>query len=132
MIENSLRKNKKSKEEQMEAGKLAVLARKWVVAMNDRQLDDVLALYADDADHNTPAFDGGTIQGNDALRRWWEAAFQSLPSLRYELQTITAQDPDRVVIEYQRCVDDENPMMVAEVFEVDEEGLIIHSRVYRG
>ncbi len=116
----------------MDIEKLSDIVRAWVQAMNERKLDDVLALYADDADHNTPAFDGGVIKGKDALRRWWETAFDGLPSLRYELQTITAQAPDRVVIEYERCVEDEDPMMVAEVFEVNEEGLIIHSRVYRG
>lgn len=116
----------------MEAGKLATLARHWVCRMNEKNLDAVLALYADDADHITPASSDGAIVGKSDLKRWWETAFQNLPSLNYELRTITAQDPDRVVIEYKRCVENEDPIIVAEVFEVNEKGLIIHSRVYRG
>ena len=122
----------------MELSQLATLARKWIIAMNEHIVEDVLALYADDARHISPALraqqpeTNGIIYGKDALRSWWTDAFKRLPTLRYCLQTITAQAPNRVVIEYQRLVDGEEPFLVAEVFELNNDGFIQESRVYRG
>ena len=116
----------------MEAGKLSAIVRTWVDEMNAKNLDAVLALYADDADHITPASENAILQGKKDMRNWWETTLQGIPSLLCELRTITAQPPNRVVIEYKRCADDETTIMVAVVFEFNKDGLIAHSRAYQG
>ncbi len=122
----------------MEATKLSAIARMWIDAMNAHDVEGVLKLYAEDADHISPRLrmlyrsTDEVIEGKDTLRKWFARSFDRFPTLKYELQTITAQAPDRVIIEYKRTAQGEKPTMVAEVFEVNEAGLILHSRVYLG
>jgi predicted SnoaL-like aldol condensation-catalyzing enzyme len=70
------------------------------------------------------------IIGKQALREWWQDAFDRLPSLNYKVTSLTANG-DRVFMEYVRSVDGEENMLVAEVLIV-REGKIIASRVYHG
>ena len=69
-------------------------------------------------------------RGKPALEAWWTEAMIRLPSLRYEEVSVTA-DEKRAFIEYLRHVTGETPLLVAEVFEI-ENGLIVASRVYHG
>jgi 8-oxo-dGTP pyrophosphatase MutT (NUDIX family) len=117
-------------------GGLCGIARRWLQAFNDRDLDALLALYADDAVHVSPKLRAarpetlGRIAGKSALREWWQGAFARLPELRYQSQSLTADD-DRVFMEYLRIVPGEPPLPVAEVLEV-RDGLIHGSRVFHG
>jgi hypothetical protein len=112
------------------------IALKWFEAFNTHQLENLLALYADDAQHFSPKLKirkpetNGLVVGKEALRAWWQDAFERLPSLHYEVTTLTA-NLERVFMEYVRKVDGEENMLVAEVLQV-KNGLIIASRVYHG
>lgn len=112
------------------------IAEAWHAAFEARDLDALLALYADDATHTSPKIrtlhpeTGGKLAGKAAMREWWADAFRRLPSLRYITTSITA-DPDRVLLEYLRRVDGEPDMPIAEVFDV-RGGLIVASRVFHG
>lgn len=112
------------------------LARLWLQAFNQKDLDGLLSLYADTCRHTSPKIralhpeTGGELRGKAALRGWWEKAFKHLPGLVYEETALTADD-ERVVLEYVRRVPGEPPMLVAEVFEVVA-GRIAASRVYHG
>lgn len=68
--------------------------------------------------------------GKDALRSWWQDAFDRLPSLYYKVTSLTANS-DRVFMEYTRSVEGETEMLVAEVLEI-KDGKIVFSRVYHG
>jgi limonene-1,2-epoxide hydrolase len=109
-------------------------AHAWVEAFNAHDVPRLVALYAPNARHVSPKLRArggeGAITGHAALTSWWLDAVRRLPSLRYELTSVTADDA-RVFIEYVRHVDGEPPMAVAEVFDVVD-GLIVHSRVYHG
>jgi predicted SnoaL-like aldol condensation-catalyzing enzyme len=72
----------------------------------------------------------GLIEGKTALRNWWQDAFDRLPSLKYEVVKLTA-DEEQVFMEYIRHVDGEEDLKVGEVLEI-KNGLIIASRVYHG
>lgn len=106
----------------------------WINAFNDHSLDDLLALYAEDAVHYSPKLKirqpetGGWISGKGALRTWWADAFERLPSLQYRLVNLLS-DEKQVVLEYMRAVPGEPDMMVAEFLEMHG-GKIIRSRVY--
>ena len=115
---------------------LVDLARRWLTCFETKNIDDLVALYAEDARHTSPKLQtlqpesGGFIVGREALRKWWMEAFKRLPHLRYVEQTLTA-DGSRVFLEYLRVVPGEPDIPVAEVLEVDG-GLIRASRVYHG
>jgi ketosteroid isomerase-like protein len=112
------------------------IAREWLRAFNSKDLDALLALYADDAVHTSPKLRArqpetkGEIRGKAALSAWWSDAFARLPSMHYEESAITADD-ERALLEYVRHVDGELPLRVAEVFDV-QRGVIVASRVYHG
>jgi len=112
------------------------IAHKWFSAFNDHNLDQLLSLYDDDAEHFSPKLKikkpetNGLVKGKKALHDWWEDAFQNLPTLHYKVTSLTANS-DRVFMEYLRTVEKENEMLVAEVLEI-KEGKIVFSRVYHG
>lgn len=115
---------------------IARIGQAWLAAFNDKDLDRLVELYADDCTHTSPKLrvqrpeTGGKIQGKPALRAWWDDAFRRLPLLRYESQSMTA-DAHRVFLEYVRHAPGEEPLPVAEVFEIAA-GKIAASRVYHG
>jgi ketosteroid isomerase-like protein len=115
---------------------LRVIARGWLACFEARDLDGLLALYADDATHTSPKIrvrhpdTGGLLRGKPAMRAWWQDSFDRLPSMRYIPTALTA-DTERVFMEYVRKVDGEPDMPVAEVLEV-KDGKIIASRVFHG
>jgi hypothetical protein len=112
------------------------IAQQWIAAFNEHDLEKLLSLYHADAVHHSPKLQlrlpetMGKIRGREALQNWWADAFERLPSLRYELKNLIIND-QQVLMEYQRTVDGEASMMVAEVLEI-EDGKIIRSRVYHG
>jgi predicted SnoaL-like aldol condensation-catalyzing enzyme len=112
------------------------IANNWLDAFNSRNLEKLLLLYQDSAQHYSPKLKQhmphtlGLIKGKDALRTWWQDAFDRLPSLHYKLLKLTA-DEEQVFIEYTRQVNEEEDMAVAEVLQI-QDGLIVFSRVYHG
>jgi 8-oxo-dGTP pyrophosphatase MutT (NUDIX family) len=115
---------------------LVALARAWLAAFNGRDLEALLALYAEDAVHVSPKLaarrpeTGGRVRGKAALREWWADAFARLPGLRYAERTITTA-PGTIVIVYERTVPGEPAIDVAELFVV-RAGAIVESRVFHG
>lgn len=112
------------------------IAKLWLKAFNEHNLENLLALYSDNAEHFSPKLKirkpetNGLIKGKTAMRIWWKDAFERLPTLTYKEVSITAND-ERVFMEYTRIVSGEENMNVAEVLEI-KNGLIAASRVYHG
>lgn len=112
------------------------IATRWFAAFNTHDLEQLLALYDDEAQHYSPKLKirqpetKGLVQGKDALRSWWRDAFERLPELHYTVTSLTA-DTERVFMEYLRTVPGEEDMKVAEVLEI-RDGRIVASRVYHG
>jgi hypothetical protein len=110
------------------------VARRWLAAFNAGDVDSLVDLYADDAVHESPKVrkampgSGGKLVGRSAMRDWWQQAFTRLPGMTYELTTLTS-NRSRAVIEYVRRAPGEEPLRVAEAFEV-RDGKIVHSVVY--
>lgn len=116
--------------------KLQSIAFKWIETFNSKELEKLLSLYDDDAQHFSPKLKiaqpetNGLISGKDAMRAWWQDAFEKIPSLQYKLKTLTANG-DRVFMEYIRTADNEADVAVAEVLDIREDK-IVASRVYHG
>lgn len=125
-----------NKAKPMTPEKLQSIAFKWIETFNNKELEKLLALYDDDAIHYSPKLKShqpetnGFVTGKNALRNWWQDAFDRLPSLNYKLTSVTANG-DRVFMEYTRLVANEEPMLIAEVLDIREDK-IISSRVYHG
>jgi ketosteroid isomerase-like protein len=115
---------------------LQSIAFRWFETFNNKELEKLLALYDDEAEHFSPKLKihqpetNGLVVGKEAMRVWWQDAFDRLPSLHYKVKSLTANS-DRVFMEYIRQVENEEDMLVAEVLEV-RNGKIISSRVYHG
>lgn len=120
----------------MNSDKIQSIAFKWFEAFNKHNLEQLLSLYDDDAEHYSPKLKVrkpetlGLVKGKSELRNWWQEAFDRLPSLLYKPTSFTSNN-DRVFMEYIRMVDGEENMLVAEVLEI-RNGKIIASRVYHG
>ena len=112
------------------------IAHKWFEAFNNHNLDQLLSLYDDDAEHFSPKLKvkkpetNGLVKGKQSLHDWWEEAFEQLPTLHYKVTSLTANE-NRVFMEYVRTVQGESDMLIAEVLEIKEEK-IVFSRVYHG
>ncbi len=112
------------------------IAKAWLKAFNDHDLEALLSLYAEDAKHFSPKLKqrlpetNGLIRGKEAMMSWWQDAFQRLPSLQYIEISITA-DTQKVFMEYIRKVEGGEDMAVAEIL-VIRNGKIENSRVYHG
>lgn len=115
---------------------LQSIAFKWFDAFNRHNLEQLLSLYDEEAAHFSPKLKirkpetNGFVIGKQALREWWQDAFDRLPSLHYKVTSLTANG-DRVFMEYIRTVEGEEDMMIAEVLDV-KDFKIIASRVYHG
>lgn len=110
------------------------IAIKWFTAFNEHNLENLLSLYSDSAEHFSPKLKirqpetNGLIKGKQALREWWQDAFDRLPTLNYEVRKLTA-DEEQVFMEYIRHVKGEEDLRVGEVLEI-KNGKIVASRVY--
>lgn len=112
------------------------IAHAWFEAFNSHNLEKLLSLYDNEAQHFSPKLKirhpetNGLVTGKNALRTWWQDAFDRIPTLHYKVTSLTANS-DRVFMEYIRTVENEDDMLVAEVLEI-KEGNIVASRVYHG
>ena len=120
----------------MTPGKLQSIAFKWFESFNNHDLEQLLSLYDDEAEHYSPKLkiripeSQGLVTGKEALRNWWQDAFERLPSLHYKVTSLTA-NADRIFMEYVRTVEGDEDMLIAEVLVVNE-NKIVASRVYHG
>ena len=120
----------------MNPEELKTIANRWFKAFNEHELEDLLLLYAENAEHFSPKLKirkpetQGLIKGKEALRTWWKDCFDRLPSLQYIVHHLTA-DTEQVFMEYTRKVEGENDMEVGEVLQISK-GKIVYSRVYHG
>ena len=70
---------------------LATLGRDWIAAWNSRDLERILALYADACEMTSDkvqmlGFDSsGTLRGKARLRMYWGKALQLVPGLHFDL-----------------------------------------------
>lgn len=112
------------------------IALNWFEAFNAHDLEALLFLYHDEAEHFSPKLKvrqpetNGLIRGKMGLRAWWQDAFDRLPTLRYEVLKLTA-DSEQVFMEYIRHVAGEEDLRVGEVLQISK-GKIVFSRVYHG
>ncbi|MBK7956735.1 MAG: nuclear transport factor 2 family protein [Bacteroidetes bacterium] len=110
------------------------IAHQWFDAFNNKDIDALIDLYDDDAEHYSPKLKisqphtKGWIKGSDALRAWWNDAFERMPQLHYEIIKLM-KDNEQVFMEYMRQNPGEPDLRVGEVLNISN-GKIVMSRVY--
>jgi ketosteroid isomerase-like protein len=83
----------------------SAFAARWIDAWNARDIEAVLAHYADDVVFTSPTalrfipHSGGSVYGKDALRSYWTAALKANPDLHFELVSVYA-GIDTLVLHY--------------------------------
>ena len=119
----------------MKPEKLITIANNWFNAFNQKDLESLLRLYRDTAQHYSPKLKlrhpetNGLIKGKVEMRAWWQDAFTRLPSLHYNVLRLTPYE-DRVFMEYIRQVEGEEDLYVGEMLEIGDDGLIKASAVF--
>jgi ketosteroid isomerase-like protein len=100
-------------------------AEEWIAAWNERDLDRILSHYADNVVFRSPRIElitGDTtcvVRGIDALRAYWQQAFNRNPDLRFELERVYASK-DAITIAYRN----HRGQNAAETLIFDEQGLV--------
>lgn len=118
----------------MTAEELIHIANKWMEFFNEKNLESLLSMYDDMAQHYSPKLKirhpetQGFIKGKEALRKWWADSFERLPTLQYKLVRLTPYH-DRIFMEYTRHVENEGDLHVGEMLEVVD-GRIFASTVF--
>jgi ketosteroid isomerase-like protein len=111
------------------------LAQKWIAAFNEHNIEHLLELYHEEAVHFSPRLlatqpeTKGQISGHPAFRSWWQGAFDRMPTLHYQLQTLIVNE-DKIFMEYVRSTAGETDLLVGEVLELAGEK-IYRSRVLK-
>jgi hypothetical protein len=120
----------------MTSSEMTHLAQKWFDAFNAHDLEGIISLYDNKAEHFSPKLKvrqpetGGWVRGEAELREWWRDSFRRLPGLHYQPTNYIATE-NAVFMEYIRTVPGEEPLRVGEVLEASG-GRIVRSRVYHG
>ncbi len=109
------------------------IAHAWFEAFNAHDIEMLLALYDEDAEHYSPKLKihrpetNGFIKGKPALRVWWTDAFTRLPNLHYKLLQLTF-DGEEVLMEYIRQTPGEEDLLIKEVL-ITRNKKIVVSRI---
>jgi ketosteroid isomerase-like protein len=109
-----------------DATHLAALGREWIAAWNSRDLERVLALYAEDSEMTsdkiqTLGFDSsGTLSGKANIRIYWAKALTLLPDLHFTLIDLFVS-PDSIVVFYAN----ERGAKICEYLRLDAAGKIV-------
>lgn len=105
-----------------------LFAEDWIRVWNARDLDAILAHYADDIEFSSPriALVMGTkdarVKGKSALRAYWQKALGLNPALRFTLDRVLTGS-DAVTIAYRN----QRGEHVTETFAFDDAGLVKQS-----
>ena len=105
-------------------------AKEWIEAWNSHDLDRILSHYSEDFTMSSPyiaqiaGVASGSLTGKTAVRAYWAAALQKMPTLRFELvQTLVGADSVTI---YYRGVRG----MAAEVFFFGQDHLVLRAAAH--
>jgi ketosteroid isomerase-like protein len=114
----------------------AAYASAWAEAWNRRDLDAILAHFADDVVFSSPraldAVGAPTVRGKRALRRYWEIALERVRVLQFSVERVIWDEAAReLAIVYDREVDARRDR-AAEVLHFGADGKVIRGEVFYG
>jgi ketosteroid isomerase-like protein len=108
----------------------------WAAAWNRRDLDAVLALFADDAVFESPkavAVTGAArVVGKGALRAYWQAAPANITSLQLDVENVLLDVEARCVVVVYRSLINASALRVAEQLQWGADGRVCSGAAYYG
>ena len=113
----------------------AHLVREWLEGWNTRQLDRVMAHYAEDATFQSPTVllrvpgGDGIVRGRAAIRELYEKSLAAFPALRFELVDVIERESGVMVLHRKHNVFAAHAGLTVETFETAG-GLIRRNVVY--
>lgn len=76
----------------------------FIKALEDKNVDALVDLFAEDGVHINPYASGlfsDGVNGHDEIRKYWEVPFSNFPSMKFIIhETVAMEDPSRTLI---RC-----------------------------
>lgn len=111
-------------------------ARSWIDAWNRRDIESVLAMYADDLSFTSPTalevIGRSTVSGKSALRDYWQKALVRLGDLQFTFDRIIwDEDARELGIVYTRHVGGSSKRVV-ETFRFGANDLVVATEVLHG
>lgn len=102
-------------------------ARGWIAAWNARDVDAVLARFADDIEFRSPkaaVITGhGTVRGKADLAAYWRDALSQITALRFTLEAVNWDGASRTLtIRYLAELGPQR-LLAAEILDLDDDGL---------
>lgn len=101
----------------------------WIAAWNARDVEAVLKLFAEDCRFRSPkaaTITGhGTVHGKPALRAYWQAALNAIPSLQFSFESAHWDDgTGTLLIRYIAALGAQR-LLAAEIFDFDDQAHVV-------
>jgi ketosteroid isomerase-like protein len=111
-------------------------AEAWVDAWNRRDVEAVLAHFADDVSFESPkavAITGAArVEGKSALRAYWQSALRHITSLHFELEDVSFDVEARGIVIFYRSLINGSAQRVAEQLQFGADGKVRAGAAYHG
>lgn len=78
-------------------------AKAFLKALEDKNIDNVVALFAENAVHSNPYHSGlvpEEIKGKDAIRAYWQPPFENFGEMRFPIDEIYAMENNGVFVKF--------------------------------
>jgi ketosteroid isomerase-like protein len=108
----------------------------WARAWNARDIDAVLAHFADDVTFMSPVAADvvGTpeLRGKEALRAYWERALARIGHLHFTVERVLWDDEAQELVVFYLAELDERRMRACERMKLDDEGRVVFAEALYG
>ena len=120
----------------MQRSRAVIFAESWIDAWNRRDIDQVLAMYADNLSFTSPraleTIGISTVVGKSALRDYWRKGLARITDLQFILdRVIWDAETHELGIVYTRNADGSSKRVI-ETFRFDANGLVVRTEVLHG
>jgi hypothetical protein len=111
-------------------------AKDWVESFNQREIQKVLLHFAEDVTFTSPralAFAGSaTIASRREVETYWQAALESISSLRFTLERVINDPISRAIVIVYLAEIDGRRTRAAEFYQFDESSRIVRGEAMYG
>jgi hypothetical protein len=120
----------------MQRSRAVIFSESWIDAWNRRDIEQVLAMYADHLSFTSPraleTIGSSTVVGKSALRNYWRKALTRISDLQFILDRIIWDAETRELgIVYTRHADGSSKRVI-ETFRFNANELVVSSEVLHG
>lgn len=111
---------------------------RWINAWNNKDLETVLSMFADNIEFYspkikviTPEFNSGKVNNKQDLKHYWSSALDKITSLHFTPKEYYIK-ADTCVLEYIATFDEKSTFLSIEKFEFNEDNLIGKASAFYG